>query len=284
MKKAQKDLLKRIGFTDAQIATIEKDEDTFDGDAMFGEVNTAIQSALQADTAFIDPLRQRWQGEVLSSKENQILKLAEGKVKQEDIDALPKKDRFIKVVDLVVKALTPEAGTGNKTPDDKDKEILRLNTEIGTMQTAATKHKEQLEKERGKVAQVEDGYSLRGALASLMGAGGRKTVLAAEKTGALLLADIQAEADLTWDRATGQPVLKERGKDVALYDPKDRSKPVSLGDMVTRIGEANGYFVKNNGGGGATRDRVDVPPAQPGKVEPAGMAATRARVAAASGK
>lgn len=281
MKKAQKELLKRIGFTDAHIALIEKDEDTFDGDAVFNEVNTAIKTALQADSEFIDPLRQSWQGEVLGSKEKQLLKLAEGKVKQEDIDALPKKDRFMKVVDLVMKAVTP-AGDDKRTPDDKDKEIQRLNLEIAGFNTRLTEKDGEINKHKEAVQRVHDDYTIRDYVGKAALAGGRKTVLASDKTTNLLLADLLAAHDIRVK--DGKPVLRKKGEDVDVFDPKDRSKPLSIDDEVARIGEANGYFVKNNGGNGGGGDRrsVELPPAQPGKVEPRGMAGARQRQAAKS--
>lgn len=285
MKKAQKELLKRIGFTDAQIATIEKDEDTFDGDGMFSEVDTAIRAALNNDATFTDPIRVAAQGEVLGSKERHLLKLAGGKVTQEQIDALPKKDRYNKLVELVVKAMTPEGGGDDKSDDDKTKEIARLNGEIQTLNVTLGKKDEEITKQKGLVVQVEDGFHLRGALTASMAAKGRKTVLASEKTAGLLLADITAEHDLKWDRKTGKPVLKQKGTDLDVFDPKDRSKALGLDDLVTRIGEANGYFAKNNGGerGGGDRQKDIIPPAKPGVIEPPGLAAARARQAAREG-
>lgn len=68
-------------------------------------------------------------GEVLSSRDNKIMKEAKAKgvvITDAEYNGLPEKDRTDKLIELVVTKLSEKSGAN---ADDKDKEIARLNKE-----------------------------------------------------------------------------------------------------------------------------------------------------------
>lgn len=282
MKDALKALLKRIGFSDAHIEAMDKDPEKFDADGIFAEVDTNIRTALSADKEFTKTIHSQATAEVLSSKEGYITRLLEGKVTPEELEALPKRDRFNKLIDLTFNKLSAK----DKTPDEKDKEIARLNAEAQTFTTKLSEKDKEIEKAGQKATEVEHRFYRRNALESAMLTGDRKTVLDAKKTAGLLEQDILSEYDLKWDPASNKAILRQKGTDNPVFDPADRSKPLELDAVVTRIGEANGYFVKSNAGQGGSNGggngAIRTEPAAPGKNEPPGIAAARQRETARS--
>ncbi len=242
MKKL-KDLLKKLGLSAAHIETVTAPDAEFDVDEVAGEATTNIQQALENDEAFIGKLKGNWQGEVLSSKERYLMKASNGLLTQAEIDALPKQDRFNKVVDLLVTKLN----SSKPANDDKDKEIDRLNKLVQERENELrTVREEELPKAQREAQKVAENFHLRESILKAVQASGKKTVLPVDKTVDLLYADALSAYDLKWDETTKAPKVLQKGKDLLAYSDKDRSKPLSVNDIVPSIAEAQGYFVRNN--------------------------------------
>jgi hypothetical protein len=241
MKKVQ-ELLKKIGLSDQHINTILKEDADFDVDEVAGEVTQNIQQALENDDAFISKLKGNWQGEVLSSKERYLVKASKGLLTQAELEGLPKQDRFNKVVDLLVEKMGATAPNG-----DADKEIQRLRGELQQRDEAIRTLKEvELPGALNKATEVEAGFQIRNFIAKAASANNRKTVLPLEKTIELLYGDAKEQYDLKWNSANKQVTVYQKGKDLLAYGDKDKSKPLGIDDIIPSIGEAQGYFVKNN--------------------------------------
>lgn len=245
MKKLQ-ELLKKIGLNDQHINTVLKEDADFDVAAVAEEVTQNIQQALENDEAFIGKLKGNWQGEVLSSKERYLVKASKGLLTQQELDSLPKQDRFNKVVDLLVEKM-------GATPsnNDADKEIQRLRGELQQRDEAIRTLKEvELPSALNKATEVEAGFQIRNYIAKAATANNRKTVLPIEKTIELLYGDAKEQYDLKWNAQKKQVVVYQKGKDLLAYGDKDKSKPLGIDDIIPSIGESAGYFVKNNTGEG----------------------------------
>lgn len=238
-----KELLKKLGLSAKHIETVTTPDADFDVDEVAGEATSNIQQALENDEAFIGKLKGNWQGEVLSSKERYLMKASNGMLTQAEIDALPKQDRFNKVVDLLVTKLS----SSKPVSDDKDKEIERLNKLVQERENELrTVREEELPKAQRQAQEVAANFHLRESILKAVQATGKKTVLPVDKTVDLLYADALSAYDLKWDETSKAPKVLQKGKDLLAYSEKDRSKPLSVSDIVPSIGEAQGYFVRNN--------------------------------------
>jgi hypothetical protein len=249
MKKLQ-ELLKKIGLSDQHISTILKEDADFDVQEVAEEVTQNIQQALENDDAFISKLKGNWSGEVLSSKERYLVKASKGLLTQQELDGLPKQDRFNKVIDLLMEKMSASAPN-----TDADKEIQRLRQELQTRDEAIRNYKDvELPAALNKAAEVEANFQIRNFIAKATGA--KKTVLPLEKTIDLLYGDAKEQYDLKWNAKQKQVTVYQKGKDLLAYGDKDKSKPLGIDDIIPSIGEAQGYFVKNNANEGEATQTV----------------------------
>lgn len=256
-----KALLKALGASDEHIEKATAEKPAIKAEALANEILENTKEALKQDEEFMKPLRGEWQGELLSSKEREIVKLSGGKLTAAEINALPKENRFNKVLQLFAErlAVAPKEGD-NKTADDKDKEIARLN---GLVQERDTRIKtlEEVEIPAAKNAatEVETNYKKRGLVDGILtSAKDKKLVIGIDQTRTLALQAVEEEYDLRLK--DGKFAVYEKGKDVLAYDPKDRSKPLSVDAVVLAAATRQKLFVENNGndpppgGGGKGKD------------------------------
>lgn len=228
-----------------QMVTTEDLGDDFDADANTATVRASLGESFKQDDDFIKPIKAGWLGAALRVKEKELVKLSDGKITEEEVQAMPEANRF----NALMKLFKDRVGVVPKKDgevDDKDKEIEKLNKEIELRDRTIGDYKDNLlPAAEKKAVEVEKGFHIRGALQKAATAGDRKLLLAPEKTTSLLLDDVTQDYDLDWDGK--RVVLKEKGKDVIAHNPKERSKQLTLEDVVPGIGEKNGYFVLNNG-------------------------------------
>jgi hypothetical protein len=289
------DLLKKIGFTAEEITNVTKADADFDVEEVYGDLLPRIDQARLNDASFVEanitPVRSAAIGEVLGAKEREVLRLLGGKMTSADIDAIPKDNkRFNKVLEMAVSKLSAGSPGSDQALKDKDAEITRIREELQAHATEVQKYKTEvvpgLEK---KATEAGHHFHILRSIEEAAKSGDRKTVLAADKTTGLLYDDIAKQYDLAWDPAAGVPVIKQKGKDLLAYSPTDASKPMGIADLVGTIGEASGYFVKNNGkpegGGGTTRDDGNKGGGAAGPTnttEPPGLRAARERAKASA--
>lgn len=249
MKKLQ-ELLKKIGLSDQHVSTILKEDAEFDVAAVAEEVTQNIQQALENDDAFISKLKGNWSGEILSSKERYLVKASKGLLTQQELDGLPKQDRFNNMIDLLVEKMGASASN-----TDADKEIQRLRGDLQSRDEAIRNYKEvELPAALNKASEIEAEFQIRNFIAKATGA--KKTVLPLEKTVDLLYGDTKEQYDLKWNANKKQVAVYQKGKDLLAYGDKDKSKPLGIEDIIPSIGEAQGYFVKNNAAEGESTPTV----------------------------
>lgn len=228
-----------------QIVAAEDFGDDFNQDETTATVRATLGESFKQDEDFIKPIKAGWLGAALRVKEKELVKLSDGKITAEEVEAMPEANRF----NQLMKLFKERVGTVPKKEgeaDDKDKEIEKLNKEIEARDRTIGDYKDNLlpAAER-KAVEVEHGFHIKGSIGKAAIAGDRKLVLAGDKTTSLLYGDLTELYDLSWDGK--RTVLKEKGKDVVAHNPKERSKPLTLEDVIPEIGEKNGYFVLNNG-------------------------------------
>lgn len=284
-----KDLLKALGADAATIAKVTADKAEYDAQEVAETILGNMKEALQNDEDFIKPLKSAWQGEVLSSKEREIIRLSGGKLTQAEVAAMPKTDRFNKVLELFAERMAVEPtddGKQKKSQDDKDKEIAKLRTDLATIEAKAKDLEDvQLPAARGEADKVATTFKLQREIEkALTGKADRKLVLDVDRTRRLVESDLQEQYDLVWDGTKNTVVVKQKGQDLLAYDKKDKSKALTLADVIEQTGETAGYFVKNNGkpetkGGTRTIEEGDKAP----KYKLPGMKKAKAAEAAASG-
>lgn len=258
MNKKKLALFLKIGFPKKiaeAMATDGELPDDFNADEAHDEVRETLGATFADDPEFVKPIRTAVIGEVLSGRERNLLKLV-GKdvMTQDELEKLPAKDRYDAALAAVVKKLQATKPDPNADKDANAKweqDRTKLLEEIQGLTTEVNKYKTEvvpgLEK---KAVDIEHGFHIRGQIGTAATAKDRKTVLAGEKTVALLYDDIRAEFDLVYDPEKRRTVLHEKGKGVIARNPVERAKELTLDDVVTTIGERNGYFVMNNGNGG----------------------------------
>jgi hypothetical protein len=251
-----KELLKKLGLNDEAINTVTAENADFDTAEIAAAAMSNLQQALRNDDGFIGPLRQEFAGQLLGGRERELLRLAQGVVSNEDMEKLPKKDRFDALMKLTIERLKASKN-GGEGDADKDKEIQRLNQLIAERDAEVKRlREEEVPAALRKAEEVEDNFYIQHHIAQAATKGGRKTVLDADIVTKLLVGDIASEYDLKRDRSTGKILLRQKGKDLDVYDENDRTKPLSVEDVVTRIGERKGYFVLNNGKGDDVRKDI----------------------------
>lgn len=248
MKKLQS-LLKKLGATPETIKLFADVEVDFDVAAVLSEIDASMRTALENDDTFVDPIAERVRGEFLASKERKLVKVSNGLITKEEVEAMPKKERYDKLVELLAERLGKASGEG-KTGDDKDKEIQRLNDELAAKQAELKKvREEELPQAQAQVEAARSEMMLERHLEELLiGDQKRTLVLDPARTLRLLRDDLSREYDLGWDRAASAPVIKQKGKDLQAINP-DTRKPWTTAELVAHYGDKAKLFAVNNGGG-----------------------------------
>lgn len=277
-----KELLKAVGFDAETIKKITAEKAEFDveeiAETVLGNIKAHIEST---DPEFVEKIRESVRGELLTSKERKLIAL--GLITKEQYDALPKKNRFDAALDFIKKqGDEKKPDDEGKTPDQKDTEIGRLNTEIQKhLERIKALEEVELPAAKNEAVKLADGYRVdRAVEASLTGMKDRKLILDVERTRRNILSEVSEQYDLVWDAKKNSVVVKKKGEDVLAYHTKDRSKPLTLQDVVLAAGDTAGLFAKNNGApppakGGEGKGEEKKP-----KFELPGMAKARAAVEA----
>ena len=240
-------LLKSLGADADTISKITAEKPEYDPEKVAGKMLANLRKAMENDTEFIDPLRQKWQGEVLSSKERQLVKLSGGKLTQEELDALPTTDRFNKAIELLITKVKGSAAETSKSIKDKDEEIAKLRSDLSERDLKIKDLAEvKLPAAQKEAERVVERFNLeRYVESSLTKKAERKLLLDVERTRKLVMDDLNSRYDVV--KQDGGYVLKQKGKDLLVYDSKDKSKALGLDDAIENIATEAKLFVLNGG-------------------------------------
>lgn len=244
-----KALLKALGADDEHIKAATADKPTLKPEELAEEILANTKDALTNDEEFIKPLRAAWQGEVLSSKERELVKLSGGKLTSADIAAIPKENRFNKVLALFAERIGAKEDdeASKKTADDKDKEIASLRHDLQTKEERIKKlEEEELPAAKAEATAVSNRHRIEREVEKLLtGTKDRKLVLDVDRTRRLILDEVGDNYDLVLDK--GAVVVKQKGKDLLAYAEGKKDKALTLADIVTKAGEEAKLFAQNNG-------------------------------------
>ena len=154
MTKIAKEVFLKLGISEADADKYLSTDDAVTKDLKVDDITKVIYDK-QVDKAKNDGTIQSIVsakiGEVLSSRDNKIMKEAKAKgvvITDAEYQGLPEKDRTDKLIELVVTKLSEKSSAN---ADDKDKEIARLNKEF----TEAVEKIKKLEEEELPKAKTE---------------------------------------------------------------------------------------------------------------------------------
>lgn len=126
-------LLSSLGVSDEVIEILKSEDEAkikaLKADDIYKEAQDMQKEILAEDAEFLAPLKAETIKGLLITREKEFLRDFKDYVSQSDLDALPEKNRYDALVKLAAKKVKEKAKEGT-TPDDKDKEIDRLNSEL----------------------------------------------------------------------------------------------------------------------------------------------------------
>jgi len=271
MRAELKKLLTKFGIAEEVITTLASTEGEVKVDDIYKAAREGIAEALKNDDAFITPIKAAARGEVLSSKENKLMK--QFGVTKEEYEALPQQTKFDSLIELCGTKAKP-TGTPEEVKAEieklranlaaKDEKIKKLEEEeIPAIKSQAEQAREQIKREQ--LLQK----SLKTAIAD------RKLIVSEEAAFAVINGEALSKYDVKIEN--GSPVLYKKGTDLKAFD--DNNKQITVEGLFSLTLEAHNLVQKSNG-----NPNPPAPPTPPAGgnpratvIESPGLAKARAR-------
>lgn len=197
------------------------------------------KTILESDDAFTGPIERKVRGELLGKRQELLLRTFKDYLTEEEVNALPERDRYDAAVKLLAKKVSEKKADPN---DDKDKKILALAKEIEDRDNEIKKLKEEeipaietkFKSEREKELAES---TVRGIFDKSFGT---KTIIDAS----LIYPAINQKLLSTYDVKieNGEPVLYEKGKTTKALR---NAKPLKLEDAFGDIQELKSALKKS---------------------------------------
>lgn len=262
MNEQLKKLLKKLGFAEQVITDLgdEEKSKTLKVDDLYGELNTRIKTALENDSDFADTIHGKVRAEVLTSKERKIMKLFP-KATKEVIEALPANRRFDALLEYVQENYV-EAAAGGGTADDKDKEILRLNSELKLKDDAIKEYEEvKLPSAKQSANDAIDGYRANDILRNKLAK--KKLVVSVDVAYPSVAQKLAERWDAKLNESKNDLTLFQKGKNLkAIKDTKEVVLDEELDEIIETLEikqVSNGGKTPppgNGGGGGGGKENA----------------------------
>lgn len=240
------DLLKLLGVENEIIANItsekEEDRNKVKAEDVANSITEKYKARLKNDQSFIDPLHAELTGKISGTVQNKIAKKVLGMTESE-LNALPKEKLMDTLIDMTIKKISD--AKGDKTPDDKDKEIEKLNNKLLKKDEELKKvREEEIPSLQRKQVDFENGYRFKEEISSELD---KHKIIVGKKAALTIVNSFIAErADVKFTE-DGKHKLMQKGSDVELFE---NNTQVKLGDLVKQAVESEKLIQLSNGGGG----------------------------------
>jgi hypothetical protein len=255
MNQKEKDLVEAIltplGISKETVKSIQDaDDKTIDAikaDEIVIEIVDNQKEVLSKDEDFLAPIKRDERGAILAKRLDVFVKENSDFITKADVAALPEKDTFDAAVKFVAKKVKEKIASGNGNPDEKDKEILRLNAEVSKRNDEFEAFKENHTTEIEKVKGEYEGKMSRRDVETYL----RKTFdnLGASKKyvadPGLLYPGIYSEMEKKFDfkrNESGEVVLLKKGTDI---QATHNSKPYAVSDAFDHINTERDVYAKS---------------------------------------
>ena len=240
MRPELKKLLTKLGVAEEVITTLASEDGDVKVDEIYKATRDGIAEALKNDDAFITPIKASARGEVLSSKENKLMK--QFGVSREEYDQLPQQTKFDSLIELCGTKSKP-SGTSDEVKAEidklranlaaKDDRIKKLeDEEIPAIKVQAEQQKEAIKREQ----------LLHKSLKTAIG--DRKLLVSEEAAFAVINGEAFSKYDVKIE--SGSPVLYQKGTDLKAFD--DNNKALTVEGLFNNTLESHNLVIKSNGG------------------------------------
>lgn len=254
-------LLTALGASDETLEIVKGDDEAkikaLKAEDVGKEISDAIKEVLQEDEDFLKPIKSDTIRGVLAKREQELLNEFKTYLTKEEVSALPEKNRYDAAVKLLAKKVKEKAKEGT-TPDDKDKEIDRLNAELEKRDGVIKEYEEvklpgAIKEMEGKMTQKEIDIYLRNSFSEI------GEDLVAKPSGLYPAAHAAMTAKYDFKKEDdGSVTLLEKGKTTKA---RNGTKEIAVKEAFRNLSEENGWLKKSL----PVPDRKPVPDGGPDK-------------------
>lgn len=226
-------ILQKLGVEDDVIAILKGTDDSKIAELKADEiVSTVVETQKEiivADPTVTDPIIAQAKLTFFGKREDELIKQFGEYITKEEMNALPKADRYDQAMKLLAKKI--KAAKAGDNPDDKDKKIEQLSAELEQRQEELRKVREEeipgVQKDwENKMTERE----IAQEISSLFGGFKAKLIADSELLFPAVNTSLRDKYDIK--KEDGKIVLYEKGKTVKALK---NSKPLSVNDALEEL-------------------------------------------------
>lgn len=210
-----------------------------------------LRERFMNDSSFIDPIKKSVRGELLSSKENKLMKLFD--VSKEEYDALPESTKFDSLMDLC-------KTKSGKSSGDVNKELEALNKKMATLKAENETLSQTIPAEKTKLEAEKENWITSNQLGKLVGK--HELIVPLEFAETTTVNMLLSKYDVK--RVDGKLKLLQKGTELDAYD--DKNTKIEADTAIKSILEENKLIKKSNANPDPNNPPPPTPPANTSKL------------------